>query len=38
MNAINSDISQPFQIEHWEDLLPSQTESNFEDPFAELNP
>lgn len=38
MNTINSDISQPFQIEHWEDLLPSQTESNFEDPFAELNP
>ncbi len=40
MNNITSHLSPSFQIKHWQDLLPSQTqaESNFVDPFAQLTP
>ena len=40
MNSITSNITQSSQIEHWQELLPNQTqkESNFEDPFTQLTP
>jgi len=40
MNTITPNLSQQSQINHWQDLLPNQTQnqSNIEDPFAQLSP
>ena len=40
MNSITFNFSQQSTIQHWQDLLPNQTQakSNFVDPFAQLTP